>query len=54
MPTHVSLAAWPKRAHDWMPPTLSDVESAPYGTASTRQQGELFELLEAIRDLMND
>lgn len=54
MPTRVSLAPGPKRSPSWEPPTLDDVESAPYGTASTRKQGELFELFELIRDLMND
>lgn len=54
MPTHVSLAPGPKRAHDWSTPTLSDVESAPYGTLQTRKQGELFEILEMLRDLMDD
>jgi hypothetical protein len=53
IPTHVSLAPTPKRARDWTPPTLSDVESAPYGTASTRVAGELFEILELLRDVMN-
>jgi hypothetical protein len=53
MPTHVSLAPGPKRALDWAPPTLTDVDSAPYGTQSTRAQGELFELFELIRDLMD-
>lgn len=53
MPTHVSLAPGPKRSHDWSPPTLSDVESAPYGTRATRQQGEVFEILELLRDLFH-
>lgn len=54
MPTHVSLAPAPKRNADWEPPTLHDVQSAPYGTVSTAVQGELFEIMEAIRDLMNN
>jgi len=49
-PTHVSLRPWPKRDDDWQPPTLSDVESAPYGTLSTRQQGEHFEFMEQMRE----
>jgi DNA polymerase type B, organellar and viral len=53
MPTHVSLAPAPKRAADWSPPVLDDVESQPYGTRSTRQTGEFFEFLELLRDLMN-
>jgi len=53
MPTHVSLAPGPKRSHDWSTPTLTDVESAPYGTVRTKQQGELFEILELLRDFMN-
>jgi len=53
IPTHVSLAPTPKRAADWSPPTLSDVESAPYGSAKTRAQGELFEILELMRDFFN-
>lgn len=52
IPTHVSLSPAPKRALDWSAPTLSEMESQPYGTAATRAQGELFELLELIRDLM--
>lgn len=53
IPTHVSLAPHPKRSPDWSTPTLSDVESAPYGTARTRATGELYELLELLRDFMN-
>jgi DNA polymerase family B len=53
MPTHVSLAPGPKRTHDWSPPRLIDVESAPYGTRQTQKQGELFEILELLRDFMN-
>lgn len=53
MPTHVSLAPGPKRTAHWDPPTLTDVESAPYGTRQTRVQGELFEILELLRDFMN-
>jgi len=53
IPTHVSLAPAPKRAADWSPPTLSDVESAPYGTRTTQVQGELFEILQLIRELMH-
>ncbi len=52
MPTHVSLAPGPKRRADWSTPALYSVESAPYGTLKTRQTGELFEILELIRDLM--
>jgi hypothetical protein len=52
IPTHVSLAPAPKRAPDWTPPTLSEIESAPYGTQSTRAQGEFYELLELIREFM--
>jgi hypothetical protein len=51
IPTHVSLAPAPKRAADWSPPTLTEVESAPYGTHTTRLQGEFWELMELIRDL---
>lgn len=54
MPTRVSLAPGPKRAPNWQPPTLVDVESKPYGTSSTRKTGDLFEFLELLRDLMND
>jgi hypothetical protein len=53
MPTHVSLAPGPKRAHDWSPPTLEQIESAPYGTRSTHVQGELFEFLELLREFMH-
>lgn len=53
IPTHVSLAPGPKRAPDWSTPTLSDVDSAPYGTLRTRQTGELFEILELLRDFIN-
>lgn len=53
IPTHVSLSPAPKRTADWSPPTLSDVESAPYGTLATRATGELFEILELLRDFMN-
>lgn len=53
MPTHVSLAPGPKRSADWSPPTLTDIESAPYGTASTRKTGEEFEILELLRDYFN-
>jgi hypothetical protein len=53
-PTHVSLAPAPKRSHDWSTPTLSDVESAPYGTASTRRTGDEYEIIELLRDFMND
>jgi hypothetical protein len=52
IPTRVSLSPGPKREHDWAPPTLSDVESAPYGTLSTRATGEYYEILEMIRDYM--
>ena len=52
IPTRVSLAPGPKRADDWLPPTLTEVDSAPYGTASTQVQGELFEILQMIRDLL--
>ena len=48
IPTHVSLAPGPKRSPDWSTPTLSDVESAPYGTRATRATGELFEILELL------
>jgi DNA polymerase type B, organellar and viral len=53
IPTRVSLSPAPKRERDWSTPTLDDVESAPYGTHATRMQGELFEFLELVRDLMN-
>lgn len=52
IPTHVSLRAQPKRSADWSPPTLTEIESAPYGTRSTRVRGELFEAIELIRELM--
>lgn len=52
IPTRVSLLPAPKRIADWSPPTLVDVESAPYGTPTTRATGELYELFELIRDLM--
>lgn len=53
IPTHVSLLPGPKRAPDWTPPVLSEVESAPYGTQNTRAKGELHELLELIRDFID-
>lgn len=53
MPTHVSLSPQPKREIDWSPPTLQEIESAPYGTRSTRVRGELFEMLELIREFMD-
>ena len=52
IPTHVSLAPAPKRAPDFAPPTLTDVVSAPYGGVKTRATGEYFEIMEAIRDLL--
>lgn len=54
MPTRVSLKPSPKRARDWAPPLLDGVESLAYGTIDTRVTGEVFEILEMIRDLMND
>lgn len=54
IPSHQSLTPDPKRAPDWAPPTLSEVESAPYGSALTREVGEEFELLELIRELMQE
>lgn len=54
IPTRVSLAAHPKRAPDWSPPMLDAAESGAYGTVATEKRGELFEILELIRDLMND
>lgn len=53
IPTHVNLEPAPKRDPDWRPHTLTDVESGAYGTRTTALQGELFEFLELIRDLMN-
>jgi DNA polymerase type B, organellar and viral len=53
IPTHVSLLAAPKRTADWSPPTLSDVESGPYGSRATQATGELYEILELLRDFMN-
>lgn len=53
IPTHVSLAPAPKRAPDWAPPTCAELESQPYGTRATRAQGELFEFLELIRELLH-
>jgi hypothetical protein len=66
MPTHVSLAAGPKRREDWCTKTLRGnvvelssgkalnyVDSMAYGTQKTRNQGELFEILELLRDFMN-
>jgi hypothetical protein len=52
-PTNVSLAPAPKRLSDWSTHTLPDVDSAPYGSVQTREQGELFEILELLRDLMH-
>jgi len=52
IPTHVSLAPGPKRDAKWQPPALNGVESAPYGTQSTRAQGELFDILELIREYL--
>lgn len=51
IPTRVSLAPAPKRTADWSPPLLRGVESTPYGTRGTAQQGRLFEILEQIREL---
>lgn len=53
IPTHVSLEPGPKRARDWSTPTLPEIESAPYGTPRTAAQGELYEILELLRDFMN-
>lgn len=53
IPTNVSLAPGPKRAADWSPHTLCDVESGAYGVRTTRLQGEFYEFLELIRDLMH-
>lgn len=53
IPTHVSLSPTPKRAADWSPPTLQEVQSAPYGTQASRATGELFEILEMIREFMH-
>lgn len=52
IPTRVSLTPEPKRAPDWSPPELSEVESQPYGTRATQVQGELHELLQLIREFM--
>jgi hypothetical protein len=54
IPTRQSLAPQPKRMADWTPPTLSEIESAPYGTRATAATGEYYELLELLRDLMLD
>lgn len=53
IPSHVSLAPAPKRTRDWSPPTLDDVESAPYGTLRTRKLGQHFEILEYLRDFFD-
>lgn len=52
IPTRVTLSPGPKRAADWSPPTLQEVESAPYGTVATAAQGEYYEIIELIRDLL--
>jgi hypothetical protein len=52
-PTHVSLAPGPKRAPDWSTPTCPEIDSAPYGTLRTAKTGELFEILELLRDFMH-
>lgn len=66
IPTRVSLAPAPKRRSDWSTPELrgnvvaiSDgssggyVQSEPYGTPKTAKTGELFEILELLRDFMD-
>ena len=53
IPTRESLSPAPKRLPDWSTHTLTDIDSAPYGTRSTRIQGELFEMLELLRDFMD-
>lgn len=52
IPTHVALTPGPKRAADWMPPTLTDVDSAPYGSVSTRARKETLDFLELLREFM--
>jgi DNA polymerase type B, organellar and viral len=52
IPTHVSLKPDPKRARDWQPPALDDVESLPFGTEDTKQEGEFYDLLELFRDYL--
>lgn len=52
IPTRQSLAPWPKRAPDWSPPVLDNVISAPYGTASTRATGQVFRVLEELREFL--
>ena len=52
IPTHTSLAPWPKRAPDWQPPELSGVESAPYKGDKSDPQAKVFEFLEALRESM--
>jgi DNA polymerase family B len=53
IPTHVSLNPAPKRNADWSTKSLNGVESGPYGTLGTRKQGELFEILELLREFMS-
>lgn len=53
MPTNVSLSPAPKRRADFSTPRLKDVHSEPYGALKQRQQGELFEILELLRDFMD-
>jgi hypothetical protein len=51
IPTHVSLAPGPKRAADWSPPRLNDVDSAPYGDEGSVINEKLFAILELFREL---
>jgi DNA polymerase type B, organellar and viral len=50
-PAYISLAPAPKRLPDWAPPTLSSVESYPYGTRSSALVGEFFRHHEELRVL---
>lgn len=52
-PGRVSLSPTPKRREDWSPPTLTDVESAPYGTQNTRVRGPVFEYFELLHEFMD-
>jgi hypothetical protein len=51
MPTHVSLRPGPKRAADWSPPTLQEVESAAYGVKMIAASKEAWEFTALLREL---
>lgn len=52
IPARLNLRPGPKRNRDWSPPTLTDVESRPYGVLSTPMSQEAYEFFEWLREVM--